>query len=46
MAYKRITFDLDEETAHKLKLRVVEKGTTQKQLLTDLILKELSEDVE
>ena len=46
MANKRITFDLDEKTALKLKLRVVEKGTTQKQLLTDLILKELSEDVE
>ena len=46
MAYKRITFDLDEEIALDLKKRVVEKKTTQKQLLTDLILKELSEDVE
>ena len=46
MANKRITFDLDEKIAQKLKLRVVEKKTTQKKLLTDLILKELSEDVE
>lgn len=46
MVYKRVTFDLDEEIALDLKKRALDKGVTQKQLLTDLILKELSEDVE
>lgn len=46
MANKRITFDLDEEVVYKMKRRILEDGITQKQFITDLILKELEIDVE
>lgn len=46
MVNKRITFDLDEELVYKMKKRVLEDGTTQRQFITDLIVKELEKDVE
>lgn len=46
MANKRITFDLDEKIVYKMKKRVLEEGITQRQFITDLIKKELENDVE
>lgn len=46
MVTKRVTFDLEEDIAKKLKLKVVKEGVTQKKFITDLIVKELEKDVE
>lgn len=46
MVNRRITFDLDEKIAYEMKKRVLEEGVTQRQFITDLILKELEIDVE
>lgn len=44
MTEKRVSFNIDEELAFKLKKRAVEERITQKELLTKWIIKGLNEE--
>lgn len=44
MTEKRVSFNIDEELAFKVKKRALEKRITQKELLTKWIIKGLNEE--